>query len=217
MTTLPHVRGIDEILAGTDDDEEDDEDDDYYDSVSTKLPVDETLLSSFVSLSVDDDDDEKYLDIVRDYAYGHADKIMQATGKYQHVAAGAMLKTAETIVRTNPDSKHAFFLVVPSNKIAKQHIECLANAHKREAFVRSHMLQQAGIVETKALWDRPWKSLADASTEYKLPSEIACTLVRMRDKSNFALGETEKVYHLADVRKNIKVLYLAPLETRRLV
>jgi len=210
--TLSRVRGIDEILASEDTT-------DFIDSTGVE---DDEFLQSFVSLSVNnkrDDDDKKHLASVQAYAaeLGHINKIKSSEGVYQKAAAGVMLRVAERVARSNIGNKQAFFLIIPSEAVAKHNILSLADKSKRNTFVRAHMLQQAGTAETKTIWDRPWKSFANTSTEYKFPSEQDYSLVRMRDKSVFKLDGTEAVYKMADVKKNIKVVYLSQSETRRLV
>ena len=201
------VRGIDEILASTDD-YEDEEDSDFT--------------ASFDALSVSDSNEKAILDSVRDYGIeeGHARHVLSPVRRsYQEAAARAMLRTAETVARSRDGSRKFFFLVVPSEGVARKHMLCLADESKRQRFVRSHMLQQAGPVEIKSICDRPWVSLASASTEYRFPSENEETLIRTRDNDAFKLSGEEPVYHIRDdeTEKNLKIVYLAPEETRRLV
>jgi hypothetical protein len=183
------ARGIDDILNDGDDNDE--------------------FLTQFASMSLAD---------TTDYAKSHSVHIRNAMGKHQKAVAGAMLKQAEQLVKTDESNRKGFFLVVPSEASCKNHHDVCADGGKRTEFVKSHLLKQAGPVKCAALFDRPWKSLSSVATEYKFPSEKDDTLIRTRDNRAFKLAEAvESAYLVKDARKNIKVVYLAPSETARLV
>jgi hypothetical protein len=188
------VRGIDDILAAAGEEEEEDDDE---------------FLTQFASMDLND---------TEDYAQTHAVHIRNAVGMHQKAVAGAMLKQAEQLVKSDASNRKGFFLVVPSEGACKQHHDHCADHGKRAEFVKSHLLKQAGAVESAALFDRPWKSLSPVATEYKFPSERDNTLIRTRDNREFNIADSvESVYQVKGVRKNIKVVYLAPEETARLV
>lgn len=194
VTTTGQVRGIDDILAAAGEEEEEDDD---------------GFLTQFASMALTD---------TEDYAKTHSAHICNAAGMHQKAVAGAMLKQAEQLVKSDASNRKGFFLVVPSEGACKQHHDNCADHEKRTEFVKSHLLKQAGAVESAALFDRPWKSLGSVATEYKFPSERDNTLIRTRDNREFKIADAvESVYQAKGVRKNIKVVYLAPEETARLV
>jgi len=194
-TSTTQVRGIDDILAAAGEEEEEEDDDEF--------------LTQFASMSLND---------TEDYAKTHSVHIRNAVGMHQKAVAGAMLKQAEQLVKSDASNRKGFFLVVPAEGACKQHHDHCADHGKRAEFVKSHLLKQAGAVESAALFDRPWKSLSPVATEYKFPSERDNTLIRTRDNREFNIADAvESVYQVKGARKNIKVVYLSPEETARLV
>lgn len=229
VSSSSSVKGIDDILKEGGDD---DDDDDYYqynanDHKNThndggSLKADD-FLKQFVSTDIrkSGNKERDAYNTLRGFATekNHHDIVKQAKSSVQQMVAGAMLRTAENLVRKDTSNRKAFFLVVPSEEsVKKTGLSNIATSSKLASFVQAHTLRQSGSSSDKNLFDRPWKSLAPCFTEYKFPSESPNVLTRIRDSKTFNLEDkVERVHQLKDVGKNIKMLYLSQEGDQRLL